>query len=206
MNKQPQSSTDLPENQKPQISILALLIMSLFIGLIAGAGVDKSYILPIVFISAVILISNRNKIANAVEPGKSPRQPITPAADDYYNWPESGQFACTIAAAPRQQVIQQLAQENGINPDDSPVTKTHILKARLITDNSNPFDSDVVHIDIDGRTVYYLSREESRSFHRRLDEKGVSNQIIICNAIISGGNEANNKPLRYTIKLDIEPF
>ncbi|SEF71399.1 hypothetical protein [Nitrosomonas ureae] len=205
MNKQPQSSTDLPENQKPQISILALLIVSLFIGLIAGAGVDKSYILPIVFISAVILISNRNKIANAVQPEKSPQQHIKPAAD-YYNWPESGQFACIIAAAPRQQVIQQLAQENGINPDDNPVTKTHILKARLITDNSNPFDSDVVHIDIDGRTVYYLSREESRSFRRRLDEKGVSNQIIICNAIISGSSEANNKPLRYTVKLDIEPF
>ncbi len=202
MNKQRRDSS---ENQKSEISILALLIMSLFIGLIAGAGLDKSYILPIALISAVILISNRNKIANAVQPGKTPRQHIKPV-ENYYTWPKSGQFSCIIATVPYQQVLLQLAQENANNPDENPITKTHVLKAHLIIDNSNPFDSDVIHINIDGRTVYYLSHEEARSFRRRLHEKGVSNQIIICDAIISGNSEVNKEPFRYTVKLDIEPF
>ncbi|MBY0498977.1 MAG: hypothetical protein K2P74_05085 [Nitrosomonas sp.] len=205
MNKQQRSPADSPDNQKSEISILALLIMSLFIGLIAGAGLDKFYILPIAIISAVILISNRNKIASAVQPEKISRQHIKPVENNYI-WPESGQFACIIATAPYQQVLQQLAQENAINPDENPITKTHILKAHLIIDNSNPFDSDVVHIDIAGHTVYYLNREESISFRRRLREKGVCNQIITCNAIISGSSETNKEPFRYTVKLDIEPF
>lgn len=205
MKKQAQTSDDSPDITEPKISILSILIVSLFIGLIAGAGVDKSYILPIALVSAAILIVNRNKIASATQPEKSPRQHTAPA-EGYYTWPESDQFACSIATAPRQQVLQQLVQENTINSDDNSSTETRILKAHLIPDNSNPFDSDVVHIDINGHTVYYLSREESRSFRRRLHEKELSNQVTICNAIISGNSKANKKTLHYTIKLDIEPF
>lgn len=205
MKKQAQSSDDSPKKQEPETSILSILIMSLFIGLIAGAGVDKSYILPIALIAALILTVNRNKIANSDQPEKSSRQ-YTKPAEGNYTWPESGQFACKIAAAPFQKVIQQLMQENIINPDDNSITRTHILKAHLIPDNSNPFDSDVVHIDINGHPVCYLNHDESKRFHSRLHEKELSNQTTICNAIISWSSETDKKTLRYTVKLDLEPF
>ena len=60
--------------------------------------------------------------------------------------------------------------------------------------------------DIHNRTVGYLNREQARSFHRRLDEKRLSNRITTCNAIITGGGEVNGEILDYSVKLDIEPF
>ncbi|PSJ18350.1 hypothetical protein [Nitrosomonas supralitoralis] len=205
MKKQAQSSADSPEKQEPKISVFSILIMSLFIGLIAGAGVDTSYILPIALISAVVLIVNRNKIVTVDQSDKNARPHVNPV-QSYYTWPELDQFACTIAAAPFQKVISQLIQENVINPDNNSITQTHILKAHLIPDSSNPFDTDVVHIDINGRSICYLSREESTSLCSRLNEKKLSNQITICNAIISWSSETNKKTLCYTVKLDIEPF
>lgn len=209
MNKPPQSSSDSSGKQKPEINILSILVLSLFIGLIAGAGVDKSYILPIAFISAVILFINRDKIASTnttVQPDKSSQQDINPAKG-YYAWPELGQFACRVAAEPYQNTIRQLAQENTVSVDDDSTTKMRILKAHLIPDYSNPYDSDFVRIDIHNRTVGHLNRKQARSFHHRLNEKGLSNQITTCNAIITKNNKMNeNKTADYGVKLDIEPF
>lgn len=186
------------------MSIFSILIYSLFLGLIVGAGVDKSHILPVALIAAVVLYVNRNKIAT--ENIASQSDEVSNPAEHYYAWPELGQFAFELTGESCQGAIKQLAQENAIDPRENSGSKAHILKAHLIPDNDNLYDSSAIRVDIHNRTVGYLNHEQARSFHRRLDEKGLPSQITTCNAIITGGGEVNGEILDYGVKLDIEPF
>lgn len=189
------------------LSILSILVYSLFLGLIVGAGVDKSHILPVALIAAVILYLNRNKIG--VESRSSQTEDDSPQAsnpaENYYAWPEPGKFAFELTAASYQGAIKQLMQENPSNPAKDSDSRMNTQIAHLIPDNNNPYDNSAIRVDIHDRTVGLLNREQARSFHRRLDEKGLSNRITTCNAIITGG-EMNGKILDYGVKLDIEPF
>lgn len=205
MKKQPYSSPDRAHKQEPKMSVLSILILSLFLGLIAGAGVDKSHILPIAFVSAIVLLLNRNKIAageNVTQSDGDSQQDLS-TAKDYYAWPELGQFAFTVAGEQYQEVIKQLIQENVIKAKAGSGSKAYILLAHLIPTDDNPYDSSAVRVDINNRTVGYLNREEARNFRRRLDEKKLVDQITTCNAIITGG-DVNKKTFNYDVKLDIE--
>ena len=190
------------------MSILSILVLSLFLGLIVGAGIDKSHILPVALIAAVVLYANRGKIAareTAAQANNGSQKNANPT-EEYYAWPELSQFGFAVATESYQGAIQQLAQENAINSDEDSDPKAHILKAHLIPDNGNPYSSDAVRIDINNRTVGHLNREQARNFRRKLDEKGLSNQITTCNAVITENGEMNGKTVSYSVRLDIEPF
>lgn len=207
MKKQAQSSSDSSSEQKPQLSILSILILSLFIGLIVGAGIDPSHIFPVALITAIVLLINRNKIAareTAAPSSDRTQQNILPA-EGYYAWPERGHFAVAIATESYQDAIRPLAQENAINPEQGSATSIP-LKAHLIPDNDTPYGSGTVRVDIHNRTVGHLNHEQARRFHRRLDEKKLSHPITTCSAIITGDNAINGKPPIYGVKLDIEPL
>jgi hypothetical protein len=204
MKKQPRSASDSSHEKKSEMSILSILILSLFIGLIAGAGVDRSHILPIALVSAVVLFINRKKIV-AGQSDNDAQQNIEPT-EDYYAWPELGRFTFVVAAESYQSAIRQLIQKNAINPDEDSDPKTHILKAYLIPDSNNPYDSNAVRIDIDNRTIGHLNREQAHHFHQKLDEKKLSHQITTCNAVITIDNDANGKAINFGVRLDIELF
>ena len=201
MDREPDASGDSGE-QKPGISIASILGLSVFLGLIAGAGAGVSLILPATLISALILYFNRDKIAASGTPEKSTPK-ITKPAQGTYVWPELGQFACTISTEPYQQAIAQLAQENGIDFETAATTQSLILRAHLIPDTSNPYDSDMVRVSINNRTVGYFDHQPARSFLEQLDEKGLSGQVTICDATIMKSADAGGKKNRYGVKLDI---
>ncbi len=208
MKKQPNSSPDPTHKQEPELSVLSILVLSLSIGLIAGAGVDKSHILPVACIAAIVLLVNRKKIpagetATQAEDGS---QPSLSVAAGNYAWPERGQFAVTVKGELCQEEIKQLAQENAIDAKAGLDSKAYILRAYLIPTDDNPYDSSAVRVDINHRTVGYLNQEEARSFRRRLDEAKLSDQITTCNAIIIGGSEGDRKTFSYDVKLDMEPL
>ncbi len=187
------------------MSLLSILVFSLIFGLMAGASVDKSHILPVALITAIILYISRDKIA-AREPAALSHvdsQQNTSTASSYYAWPELGQFAIAVDGESFQDAIKQLLQENAIVPDEDSSPETYILTAHLIPDNNNPYDSNAVRIDISNRTIGYLNREQALSFRRRLDEKALANQITTCYAIITESSEENEK---NNVKLDIEPL
>jgi hypothetical protein len=190
------------------MSLLSILAFSLIFGLMAGASVDKSHILPVALITAIILYISRDKI-NAREPAALSHvdsQQNTSTASGYFAWPELGQFAFVVDGESFQDAIRQLLQENAITPDEDSTLKTHILTAHLIPDNDNPHNSSAVRVDINSQTVGYFNREKALGFRSRLDEKGLSNQITTCYAIITGNNEANRETLSLCVRLDIEPF
>jgi len=188
------------------MSLLSILAFSLIFGLMAGASVDKSHILPVALITAIILYVSRDKIAarelKALSHADS--QQNTNKANSYYAWPELGQFAFAVDGESFQSATKQLLQENAIAPDEYSALKTHILTAHLIPDNNNPSDSSAVRVDINSRTVGYFNREQALGFRNRLDEKGLSNQITTCSAIIKRCNDGNGKTPNYDVRLDIE--
>lgn len=190
------------------MSLLSILAFSLIFGLMAGASVDKSHILPVALITAIILYVSRDKIAARESKALShaDSQQNTNTVSGYYAWPELGQFAFAVDGEPFQDAIKQLLQENAIATDEDSASKTHILTAHLIPDNDNPSDSSTVRVDINSKTVGYFNREQALCFRSRLDEKGLSNQITTCYAIITGNNEANRETLSLCVRLDIEPF
>lgn len=191
------------------MSLLAILSFSLIFGLMAGASVDKSHILPVTLISAIILYVSRDKIAarESATQSNDDSQPNANITEGYYAWPELGQFAFAIDGESFQSAIKQLLQENAIAPDEDSVLETHILTAHLIPDNDNFHDSNAVRVGINNRTVGHLTHEQALDFRHRLDEKKLSNQITTCSAIIIvGDNDENGKSLSYGVRLDIEPF
>lgn len=188
------------------MSIFSILVLSLFLGLIVGAGVDKSQILPIALVSAVILFVNRNKIGTSdttLQADYNLQQGIA-SSKNYYTWQESGQFTFKVTSKSFQGAIQQLLQKNTVFSDVNSIPKEHILQAYLIPDNDHPYNNNAIRIDIDNHTVGYLSLDEALNFRARLEKKGLSNQITLCRAIITEGAEMNDKTPSYNVWLDID--
>ncbi len=207
MEKPAQSSSDSESEQKSEISFLSILIMSVFIGLIVGAGIDKSHILPVAFISAIILLVNRKKISAREAATKlNDGTKYINSSKDYYAWPKLNKFSVTIAAVPYQDSIRQLIQESATNSEQNSDTQAHTLHAHLIPITDNPFDNNVVRVDICSRTIGYFNPDQARSFHRRLNDKQLSNQITTCAAALIENDEIPGKTGLYGARLDIEPL
>lgn len=210
MDNESRSSNDSSKSsgsQKSELGILPILIISLFVGLIAGAGVDKSHILPVAIVVAIILfIKRKNIVAEEADTLSGNDAEIAErTTDGEYVWPKLDQFAFSVAAESFQSAISQLAQEN-VDRDDNSVFKTDILKAQLIPENDNPYDSNAVRIDINNRSVGYLNRDQALRFRRRLDELGLSNQVTSCNAVIVKNERVNENKNVFDVKLDIAPL
>ncbi|MBA2483181.1 MAG: hypothetical protein H0V39_01940 [Nitrosomonas sp.] len=209
MENESRSSDDSSKSsvKKSELGILPILIISLFVGLIAGAGADKSHILPVAIVVAIILFIKRKTIV-AEEAARSSGNDIEIAertTEGVYVWPKLDQFAFSVAAESFQRAISQLAHEND-DRDDNPDIKTNILNAQLIPENDNPYDSNAVRIDINNRSVGYLNRDQALRFRHRLDELGFSNQLTSCHAIIVKKEKVNDNKNVYEVKLDIVPF
>lgn len=81
------------------------------------------------------------------------------------------------------------------------------LTASLVLDPSNPYDNLAVRVDIGGQTVGHLSREDARSFRRRLGAMRLTGQITTCDAEIRGGDTARDgRVLMYGVFLAMKEF
>jgi hypothetical protein len=79
--------------------------------------------------------------------------------------------------------------------------------ATLAPEDDNKHDPKAVAVLVNGRKVAHLSREDARSFRRRLSQKRLSGATTTCDAIVvGGGTRRNGEKLMYGIKLDIKPF
>ena len=82
-----------------------------------------------------------------------------------------------------------------------------ILTARIIPDDGNPFDKLAVRVEIDGQTVGHLSRDDARSFRRRLGAMRLTGQATTCEAEIRGGGTAKDgRALMYGVFLAMKEF
>jgi len=85
--------------------------------------------------------------------------------------------------------------------------------AVLVPEDDNPHDNKAVAVHVKtaenqpGRQVGHLSRQDARSFRRRLGRKKLTGKSTLCDAVIVGGR-VNKKGIRqsYGVWLDMKPF
>ena len=135
---------------------------------------------------------------------KKPRQKITPPATPHA-WPALNQFNFEVVGESYYQpALTKLAVDHATISASADEIKP--LTAHLIPDDYNEYDDKAVRIEINGLHVGYLSREDARSFRRRLGAKKLTGQITTCGALITGGHVKNGKEMSYGAMLDIQPF
>lgn len=119
-----------------------------------------------------------------------------------YEWPSLDEYEFEVVGESHyQDVLRHLAGEHGT----SSANAQH--RAILIPYDNNRYDDKAVAVAINGQLVGHLSREDARSFRRRLGQKGLSGQSTSCGALVVGGwvDRAGEKK-SYGVKLDIKPF
>ncbi len=141
--------------------------------------------------------SPRQKVrANRVSPTSA-----LPAVDTFH-WPGTGAFEFEVVGESfYQRDLAQLAGQHGERSVEVPCV------AKLVLEDDNKHDAKAVAVLVNGRKVGHLSREDARSYRRRLGAKKLSGECATCDAfIVGGGTRRNGEKLMYGVKLDIKPF
>lgn len=116
-------------------------------------------------------------------------------------WPGEGNFEFEVVGESNyQNHIRVLAGEHG----DEWANTQHV--ALLVPEDQNPHDDKAVSVIINGGLVGYLSRDDARSFRRRLSAKKLGRQITGCAAVVRGGGIKNGQRVPYGVWLDMKPF
>ncbi len=62
-------------------------------------------------------------------------------------------------------------------------------KAELHYENNNSYDKQAIRVDINGKTVGYLTPEDARLYRKKIKKTGHEGITILCNAVIVGGKK-----------------
>jgi hypothetical protein len=80
-----------------------------------------------------------------------------------------------------------------------------IVKALLVCENNNPADNQAIRVDIEGKTVGYVSRLNARRIRRQLIKGGFAGLTGLCSAKIVGGWDRGGEDTGYYgVKLDLQ--
>lgn len=145
----------------------------------------------------------RYGITPAPPPTPKPKTALTSApTGEFFHWPEIGGFDYSIVGTSfYQDALQKIAGDH-----TGKMARVRTI-AHLVPDPKNPHDDKAVRVDIAGHTVGHLSREDARSFRRRLGAKKIGPNTTTCGAEVWGGNvDRHGKEWGYGAKLDIKPF
>ncbi len=119
-----------------------------------------------------------------------------------FKWPSLDDFEFEVVGESNYQAaLMRLAGNHGTD------NASALCLAELAPEDNNKYDKSAVQVLVQGQCVAYFSRDDARSFRRRLGNKGLTGQTTFCDAVIvGGGTKRNGDKLMYGIKLDIKPF
>ena len=168
---------------------------------------DITIILITIAICYVLLkLSNRKTTTRSKitrTPQKRQRKQENP--ETLFAWPALNEFEFEVVGESYyQSALASLASEHPDSDSFSEAAKP--LTAYLIPDDFNQYDDKAVRVEINGLHIGYLSREDARSFRRRLGAKKLTGQTTICGALITGGHVVDGKKMHYGAILDLKPF
>lgn len=124
-----------------------------------------------------------------------------------FAWPELMEYDFEVVGESHyQEAIEKIAKQQAEKYTNNPDAKIVPLTAYLIPDDHNEYDDKAVRVDINGMQVGYLSREDARSFRRRLGAKKLTGQVTTCCALITGGHIKDGNQAHYGVVLDMKPF
>ncbi|MBP7572595.1 MAG: hypothetical protein KA777_01325 [Rhodoferax sp.] len=138
--------------------------------------------------------------AAASEPTPSTVRRPSPTAT--FEWPPLGEYDFEVVGEGFcQPQLKAMVGDHGTDSAEMHTT------AFLVPDDKNKHDDKAVRVDIGGYTVGHLSKNDARSFRKRLSAKKMSGATTSCKAVIMGGftNRAGEKA-SYGVRLDINPF
>ncbi len=81
--------------------------------------------------------------------------------------------------------------------------ENRVVEATLVYEDSNPYDAKAIRVDIAGRTVGYLSRENARTYRDAMTSAGAAGRQATCAARIRGGWRRGRSEGHYGVWLDI---
>jgi hypothetical protein len=121
------------------------------------------------------------------------------AASEVIRMPGPGLFSLEAVGESKYQVaLEQIC--GGRSSDGADV----LTEATLVYEDSNPYDSQAIRVDISGQTVAYLSRDHARQFRRQMAQLGNARCPVICAARIRGGwDRGDGDRGNYGVRLDI---
>lgn len=119
-----------------------------------------------------------------------------------FTWPARDEYEFEVVGESfYQPALQALAGDHG---DDAANLET---TAVVVPDDNNPHDNKAVKVLIDGHQVGHLSRDDARSYRRRLAAKKQGMVAAQCGALIMGGFVSRGgERASYGVRLDMKPF
>lgn len=130
--------------------------------------------------------------------GRRAEQPAT-AGDPVVFLPGPGTFSLPIVGESKYQAA--LGSICGPRSKDG---ENRSVEALLVLEDSNPYDPKAVRVDIQGKTVGYLSREYARQYRKRLEKTGYARAHARCRALIRGGwDRGRGDRGHYGVSLDL---
>ncbi len=169
--------------------------MSSYLGLLflfVGLGV----------VAWVLLKNNRQSVQAA---GSDTRQlpramPVAPVAA--FAWPALNEYDFEVVGESNYQDVLKTLRGNLDDP-----AMDGIGTAILVPEDTNPHDNQAVKVTVQGFTIGYLSREDARSFRRRLAAKKLGMVPSSCGLLITGGYMLEDgSQAFFGAQLDMKPF
>ncbi len=118
-----------------------------------------------------------------------------------HHWKGNGAFKLfVIVESHSQNAIAQIASTPLNNKQSAQL-------AHIIPESGNEKDPFAVRIELNGKNVGYLTRDDALKFRRRLALRKIGMKATTCNAEIRGGSKGRDgKTLSYAVFLDMMPF
>ena len=172
-------------------------------------AVFATYVIYIIFTSRKQ--KSKPKISTSNNKAERKAQPTSKIQIDsqkeYFAWPHLMEYEFEVVGESYyQSAIEKIVKQQETKYFNNPDEKIEPLIAYLIPDDNNQYDDRAVRVDINGLQVGHLSREDARSFRRRLGAKKLTSQVTTCGALITGRHAKNGKQMDYGVVLDMKPF
>jgi len=172
-------------------------INRLFINWLLGKKTRKNWFLG-------KILGNRTKKKKVSRVSNKTRQPVEVTN---FRWSNGGNFNFAVVGESfYQKDLKVLAGEH--KDSGCRVYGTAVL----VPEDDNPHDNKAVAVYVKtaenqpGRQVGYLSRQDARSFRRRLGAKKLAGQRTLCDAVVVGGRLKKGICQSYGVWLDMKPF
>ncbi|MBY0467083.1 MAG: hypothetical protein K2W33_19255 [Burkholderiales bacterium] len=152
-------------------------------------------------LSAVLILIQANKSIRHARP-TSKGKVVNPIPKPLFTWPERDEYNFELVGTEFYQgELQHIANHHGNQQAATPLT------AMLIPVDDNRLDDTAVRVDVDGLTVGYLSRIDSKGYHRRMAELKQKVMPTACAAmLVARAARQSGQPAQFTIKLGMKPF
>lgn len=140
---------------------------------------------------------------------KTPRKLVMPKPPEpvpqpvaAFHWPDLNEYDFEVVGESNYQMALKALRDTVTDPDEEATGL-----AILVPEDTNPYDDKAIKVTVQGLTLGYLSRDDARSYRRRLAAKKLGMVPASCGIKITGGYKLRDgTTASYGAQLDMKPF